>query len=1196
MAADNDSLDQIWTQVYPDLDITEGAPEKSYRPQKATFNEDSTLTVGYAVPKVGETLPTDHEFAPQIDRQFELKDKIGEGGMGQVFRAYQSNLTRDVAIKVFQPGQSRSGNAQQFLAEARVTAWLDHPNIVPAHSLQEFPSGEIQLAMKLIGGESWADQLNRLRPWEKEEVPSEQLEILFQVCNAVAFAHSKNIAHLDLKPDNIMVGEFGEVLVLDWGLAIDFSESPNSTDVRRVPHKSTLTHPCGTPSYMAPELALGTGLDIGPWTDCYLLGGILIKILTGQSPNRASTLIKTLKNAAKGLTCELPGWIPSELRTIIEKSQSQKPEDRYHSVDDFQAELRSFLTHRQSVLLSEEAEKTLRLAEKEDISNDERYRLYGDAAAGFEQALKLWNESPSAHKGSDASTVGALKHALNMGDLGLARSQLGRLSENHPEATALGEQVAEAERDLAEKADLAERQRKRLRWALIALFVGLVIGIISITVSELIALNALADAELANEKKEEALKDLKTAKEKTEEALEDSKAKLAQSYLMAGRFYLESKEHLKAKVLLTASLQLKESPQTRERLLQAHLAQIEGWSQLIELPNQRPRMIIESNENSVLTAYQNYDPTSFRELDVILRVHELSKANSTHSDSPWQSYEITVPKDSLSKRLPCFSSQKPGHVYIPNKNEWQLWNYKTGQLIADAKEPQRSKPSPNEISVQYYYDSNLQRVHYQVKGKKAQQFQAPSPIQRFETSASERFLAFGNKDSVTVIDVLGDNKPTTIPFPKSLNRSMLERLRVSHDGRYIATLFRSEFRIMVWDTKTQSLVYRFDLSAATRIFKFSRNKSVLYVAARNGFHVRRFGGSTLKKVHRLGQVSKLAPAAESDCIYAHGESWQKLNLKESALQKLNHPSEDLYQIIDHPKRNRRLLRYAKKLLVWDTLANRQVAELDLSTKNVKNEIEKVLQPNAELKQRISQSMTYFSLVRGKCYFDLKSPIIVLFISKLILFYNYEKQKVTACIPLRSTPYLHSLSPSGNHLVTVHKIKRASKSARVELWDAKRGQLIREWTLKSRAVSLRFGPNSKHLYATTEASSGVEIWDLKGKVLKVLNHPERRGMVGQFLFSESGRFLLALDNYGYVWIWDLSIAAIVAKLKAHEDRFSMTLTHDGKYLVTNSYEEETVKSWDFQQIVRLLTAPGEELLKQVQSESNFDLNKVLKRKP
>lgn len=1194
MAADNDSLDQIWTQVYPNLDITEGAPEKSYRPERAVPDEESTLTVGYAVPKVGESLPKDHEFAPQIDRQFELKDKIGEGGMGQVFRAYQSNLTRDVAIKVFQPGQSRSGNAQQFLAEARVTAWLDHPNIVPAHSLQEFPSGEIQLAMKLIGGESWADQLNRLKPWEKEQVPSEQLEILFQVCNAVAFAHSKSIAHLDLKPDNIMVGEFGEVLVLDWGLAIDFSESPKPQGVRRVPHKSTLTHPCGTPSYMAPELALGTGLDIGPWTDCYLLGGILIKILTGKSPNRASTLIKTLNNAAKGLTCELPPWIPSELRSIIEKSQSQKPEDRYHSIDDFQAELRSVLTHRQSLLLSEEAEKTLRLAEREEISNDERYRLYGDAAAGFEQAIKLWDESPSAHRGRDDSTVGALKHALNMGDLGLARSQLGRLSESHPEATVLGEQIAKAERDLAEKAELAERQRKRLRWALIALFVGLVIGIISITVSELIALDALADAELANEKKEAALKDLKTAKRKTEKALEDSNEKLAQSYLMAGRFYLESKEHLKAKALLTASLQLKESPQTRERLLQAHLAQIEGWSQLTELPNQRPRVIIESNENSVLTAYQNYDPTTFKEVNVVLKVHELSRANSTHPDSPWQSYEIAVPNDSLSKKLPCFSSEKPGCVYIPNKNEWQIWNYRTGQLIADAKEPPRSKPSPKEISVQYYYDSNL-RVHYQVKGKKAQQFQAPSAIQRFDASASERFLAFGNKDSVTVIDVLGDKKPTTIPFPKSLNRSRLERLRVSHDGRYIATLFRSEFRIMVWDTKTQSLVYRFDLSAATRIFKFSRNKSVLYVAARNGFHVRRFGGSTLKKVHKLGQFSKLSPAAESDCIYAYGEAWQSLNLKESALKKLNHPSEDLYQIIDHPKRKLRLLHYPEKMLVWDTHANRQIAEFDLSAKNVKNEIERVLKPDAELKQRIKKSMTYFSFLGGKSYFDLKSPVIVLFISKLVLFYNYEQQKLSSCILLRSTPYLHCLSPSGEHVVTVHKIKRASKSARVELWDAKRGQLVREWTLKSRAVSLTFGPDSKHLYATTEVSPGVEIWDLNGKVRKLLNHPERRGMVGQFLFAESGRFLLALDNYGYVWIWDLTISAIVAKLKAHEDRFSMILTPDEKYLVTNSYEEETVKSWDFQQIVRLLTAPGEALLKQVQRESNFDLNKVLKRK-
>ncbi|MDF1663795.1 MAG: serine/threonine-protein kinase [Planctomycetota bacterium] len=673
MDSNQTQLSHIWTLVFPEIDVQSGSINRSYRPDDPTVKAGSTRSVELAQKNPGKTSEGIPKFLPSSNGTFELKEKIGEGGMGQIYRASQANLSRDVAIKVFQPGMNKAGDTEQFLAEARVTAWLDHPNIVPAHFLQEFPSGEIQLAMKLVGGESWAQHLDQSKPWTSETVPEDQLEILLQVCNAIAFAHSKGIAHLDLKPDNVMVGEFGEVLVLDWGLAIDFSEQSDADTIQRVPHKSDLTHPAGTPSYMAPEIALGKGSDIGPWTDCYLLGGILIKILTGTPPNRASSFIETLNNAVYGPMHELPQWVPDELKSIVTKSQVKETKDRYQSVNEFQNDLKAFLTHRQSLVLSNQAGEQLAQAAKTHRS-EKVYQHYADALSGFEQALKLWSKNPAASAGREEAITSTLRHALSMGDLSLARSKLSRLSESHSEAKILAELVCKAEQQLEEEGRLQESQRKRLKVALFALFVGLFVGIVLISAAERDALDALAqskkaqaETEQAREETVSALDKLKDANSKTTMALDESNQRLAEFYLMAGRFHSEAKQQLFAELFFSKSLVQNESAAARQGLVRTRLAQVDGWSQSYASPSQIPVAMVESNQHAVLVVFRKFEPKTFKITGFTVEVYEPASPQQTSSQFPWRHFQFDISKQYNFTRKPLF----PASMDTLELSQWE---------------------------------------------------------------------------------------------------------------------------------------------------------------------------------------------------------------------------------------------------------------------------------------------------------------------------------------------------------------------------------------------------------------------------------------------------------------------------------------------------------------------------------------------
>src|SRR5262249_35631523 len=228
---------------------------------------------------------------------FRVLREIARGGMGRVLGAYDLTLDRDVALKILLPG----ANADRFVRESKITARLPHPGIPPVHALGTLADGSPFLAMKLIAGRTLADEM-------KSADRPRLLQAFTQVCQAVGFAHSRGIVHRDLKPLNVMVGAFGEVQVMDWGLAKDLasqeagdppppepgpaavvSADPGATTASRAAagestdDRTQAGQVLGTPAYMAPEQARGEATDAR--SDVFALGGILCAILTGQAPH-----------------------------------------------------------------------------------------------------------------------------------------------------------------------------------------------------------------------------------------------------------------------------------------------------------------------------------------------------------------------------------------------------------------------------------------------------------------------------------------------------------------------------------------------------------------------------------------------------------------------------------------------------------------------------------------------------------------------------------------------------------------------------------------------------------------------------------------------------------------------------------------------------------------------------------------------
>jgi WD40 repeat protein/serine/threonine protein kinase len=448
------------------------------------------------------TLPFNQEDgAPPIipvtqKKPYDLVDEIGRGGMGVVYRARQNSLEREVAIKKILPSQLSTDLIDRFASEARVTGDLDHPNIVPVYDLCNDGTGEIQLAMKFIGGVEWKQLLHpeNIKHVEaaKDLTLEDHLRTLLNVCNAVAFAHSRHIVHCDLKPENVMIGDYGEVFVMDWGIALDIRDQSKVDDSTKTvaQHKSTVTSPRGTPIYMPPELAEGQGSKIGVWTDVYLLGAILHEILTGAAPHGSGSksLTQVLLAACQSRPPNFDDDVPIELQDICSKALEANEEERYQCIKDFKKAIEDHLSHRESLRISTEAKKVLKSCRKmskdafdesrQHQTRDQLYANFSEVVAGFHQAAILWEENPEAKEGQYEARIAFAESALDNDDLGLAEAQVSRLPPERDQALALTAAINKAKAARLKQQKIAQQLRWGLAAALGIILFGLAGGII----------------------------------------------------------------------------------------------------------------------------------------------------------------------------------------------------------------------------------------------------------------------------------------------------------------------------------------------------------------------------------------------------------------------------------------------------------------------------------------------------------------------------------------------------------------------------------------------------------------------------------------------------------------------------------------------------------------------------------------------
>ncbi len=297
---------------------------------------------------------------------YRTADEIARGGMGRIVAAEDQRLHRPVALKeLLDPTDE---NISRFQREALITARLQHPGIVPVYEAGRWPTGEPFFAMKLVSG----------RPLDQVIAGATTLPArlailprLAAACDAIAYAHSQRIIHRDLKPGNVLVGDFGETVVIDWGLAkdLDAVESFDSANRGpRVPRKSrpmettssTLTvagSVMGTPAYMAPEQARGETVD--QRADVFALGAMLYHVLAGAPPYNARTATDVIAAAALGNIVPFATrekHAPRDLVAILDRAMAPEPADRYPHAGELADELRRFLTgslveaHRYTVL------------------------------------------------------------------------------------------------------------------------------------------------------------------------------------------------------------------------------------------------------------------------------------------------------------------------------------------------------------------------------------------------------------------------------------------------------------------------------------------------------------------------------------------------------------------------------------------------------------------------------------------------------------------------------------------------------------------------------------------------------------------------------------------------------------------------------------------------------------------------------
>ena len=329
----------------------------------------------------------------------EVGPMIGQGGMGVVRSAIQVSLDRAVAIKMVRGG-AREGAEELVLREAWATGYLEHPGVVPVHDIVKGEGGIPVVVMRKIDGRTWDDRLADpdLNVAEgARDVLEWNIRVLMRVAEIVEFAHAKGVLHRDIKPANVMLGAFGEIYLLDWGLAV----ATNDAAAAHLPRAEESRGLAGTLPYAAPEMVGVLDEPVSTASDVYLLASVLHEIVTGRPPHLAASTALSLRSIDASPPA-LDATFPARLAALCARSMQRSPRDRLADVGAFRRELAEFLRARDVDRWIAEAQDTLaRLvdARKRGEPRARVYDIFGECRFAFREALRLAPDEPAARAG-----------------------------------------------------------------------------------------------------------------------------------------------------------------------------------------------------------------------------------------------------------------------------------------------------------------------------------------------------------------------------------------------------------------------------------------------------------------------------------------------------------------------------------------------------------------------------------------------------------------------------------------------------------------------------------------------------------------------------------------------------------------------------------------------------------------------------
>jgi len=387
---------------------------------------------------------SDDATQPAGRSSYVLLRQFAQGGCGEVWEGSQVVFPRVVALKKIRPDllsaythdeEMKQQVYRSFLQEALTTAVLEHPNIVPVYDFHMDQTGEPLLSMRLIRGRRWDHLIYEDRNLPRAQYLERHLPILVSVGHAVAYAHSKGVLHRDLKPSQVMIGEFGEVYLMHWGLALVvdedlfFQDFPDLRAEAVAPVRGGNPPLGGTPAYMAPEQAEMDPWKLGYFTDVFLLGATFYYVLTGTPPRR-STQQELDASGLLALPIEAPNvirpeWdIPNELADICMKALERNPLARHATAKSFVEEIQSWVSgaskRRESETLTRNAMDLLQQPRPD-------YATLLECQSNLIRAIGLWSQNRDAQRLLETATQAFAEMALAKDDLNLARLMASRV-------------------------------------------------------------------------------------------------------------------------------------------------------------------------------------------------------------------------------------------------------------------------------------------------------------------------------------------------------------------------------------------------------------------------------------------------------------------------------------------------------------------------------------------------------------------------------------------------------------------------------------------------------------------------------------------------------------------------------------------------------------------------------------------------